>query len=249
MDNDGSKKNLQKPGSSTANDLAPIIQQMINAETEKLKARTFRRAKVSTIFQCYADILVEGSTVITKNVLIAPNVRLSVGDDVLVLSIGESGTNLVIMANVTKQFPVGQKVTFNWRGAHNGAAGSWSPLTFPPGGKNDPDPLININDTWNWWRPQDPGIQMLGFVNGWFEVHAILRFDDWAVGSARGIWWPGAVAPYSFLMAKDAGNRWATVFQGVRYCVGGEYLTMNTYQDATNGGAGANIHIEVERIA
>jgi hypothetical protein len=228
---------------NTANDLAPVIAQMIAAQTDANGSRDFKRALVSSVYECYADVLVEGNSVLTRNVIIGHGVKMKIGDQVLVLSIGDSGTNLMILANITRQMPIGHKMVFSWRSGV--PATGWNFPQFPyPAGK---DGIFTLNDTWNWWRPQDPQIQMRGHNGGWFRATFYLRMDDWNVNNVRGLRWQGSIEDAGF-MTREKDGRWTGTFVMTKYCVGGEQFYFDIYNDGP-GQHGLNITVEIERIA
>lgn len=82
------------------NALAEIIEQMVTRATEKIYNRTYKRGEVSAINGQFADVYVEGNPVATTNLPALYSYTPVVGHKVLIVSIGTSGANLVIMGRL-----------------------------------------------------------------------------------------------------------------------------------------------------
>lgn len=83
-----------------ANDIADIIEQQIAKATDRLAERTYKRGIISAVSGRKADVKIEGNTVATKGVICLGSYSPVVGHKVLVLSIGRTGANLVIMGSI-----------------------------------------------------------------------------------------------------------------------------------------------------
>lgn len=96
-----------------ANQIATIIENLINDKTDKIRNRRFQRgivAAVNGIIRC--DVYIEGNTVSTKNILCVDSYRPKVGDKVLVASLSDSGLNRVVLGGLSGDtalaaYPVG----------------------------------------------------------------------------------------------------------------------------------------------
>jgi hypothetical protein len=91
-------------------EIAKIIQNLIN-ENNKSISRMFKRGVVSSIAGQYANIYVEGNTVETKNVPSIGTHAPVVGEKVLMMSIGDTGANLVILGPIFASSPNSRTIT------------------------------------------------------------------------------------------------------------------------------------------
>lgn len=92
----------QNPGSGLdPNEIATIIQNLVKGATDKLSQRTYKRGIISAVTGQKASVKVEGNTVATPGVICLDNYRPQVNDKVLLLSIGDSGANLVILGRLS----------------------------------------------------------------------------------------------------------------------------------------------------
>lgn len=80
--------------------LADIIEQMIARRLDKLENRTYRRGVVASVNGQIADVYIEGSTVATEKIRSLRSYTPVVGHVVLVLSIGRTGANQVILGRI-----------------------------------------------------------------------------------------------------------------------------------------------------
>lgn len=84
----------------TAQPMARTINELIEKSNDKSLNRTFKRGIVGTVTGQYADVFIEGNSVSTKKILSLASYQPFEGHKVLVLSIGDSGTNLLILGRL-----------------------------------------------------------------------------------------------------------------------------------------------------
>lgn len=84
-----------------AKNLAEIIGQFVDNRNDKTINRTYKRGIVDKATKNTADVFVEGSTVATKNVLALDSYAPVKGDKVLIVSIGDTGANLIILGSIS----------------------------------------------------------------------------------------------------------------------------------------------------
>lgn len=111
------------------NDIAEIIDRLIKANL-KTSGHTFKRGIVSARNEQTADVKVEGNTTATQGIICIDAYKPFVGDKVLILSIGESGANLIVLGKISDT-----PKTSKWKDLSflNGAAnwgGGWPTLQY-----------------------------------------------------------------------------------------------------------------------
>lgn len=95
-------------------ELAQIIQDMVGNATTEVSDRTFKRGVVTAVdSNGYADVEVEGSATATQHLSSMASYSPTVGDKVLLLSIGTSGMNLLLLGKLANQRG-GVAVTNGW---------------------------------------------------------------------------------------------------------------------------------------
>lgn len=82
------------------NAIAETIEQMVNKGIEKIYNRTYKRGVIDTINGQFADVFIEGNTVATVAVPAVYSYLPVVGHKVLIVSIGTTGANLVILGRL-----------------------------------------------------------------------------------------------------------------------------------------------------
>lgn len=84
-----------------ANKVADSIERMIKKSNDNTVSRMYKRGVVATINGQYADVYIEGNPVSTKGILSLDSYTPKIGDKVLVLSIGDSGANQIILGGLS----------------------------------------------------------------------------------------------------------------------------------------------------
>lgn len=87
------------------NEIADIIDKRVKRATEKAFNKMYKRGIVASASGRYADVRIEGNSVATKGIPVLGNYNPVVGDKVLILSIGDTGTNLIIMGPIYASAP------------------------------------------------------------------------------------------------------------------------------------------------
>jgi hypothetical protein len=82
------------------NEMANIIDGMIKASSDRIANRTFKRGIISAINGQYCDVLIEGNPVATEKIVCLASYIPHVGDTVLILSVGTSGSNLLVLGAI-----------------------------------------------------------------------------------------------------------------------------------------------------
>lgn len=100
-----------------ATEIADIIQAYVKNADQKALNRTFKRGVIVDTDGQKADVEVEGNDTPTQGILSIGSYRPTVGDRVLVVSIGESGANLLILGSIKTA----------------GTEGKWLPLPLSNG--------------------------------------------------------------------------------------------------------------------
>lgn len=82
------------------NALAETIEQMVNKGIEKIYNRTYKRGEIAAINGQFADVYIEGNTVATLKVPALFSYTPVIGHKVMIVSIGTTGANLVILGRL-----------------------------------------------------------------------------------------------------------------------------------------------------
>lgn len=82
------------------NQIAETIDRLIKANL-KSSGHTYKRGIVSAFSHQTADVKVEGNTTATQGIICIDSYKPFIGDKVLILSIGESGANLIVLGKLT----------------------------------------------------------------------------------------------------------------------------------------------------
>lgn len=95
--------------------IAQLIKQEIDKRFGDLANRTFYRGEITAVEGVKADVKIEGSSAALPNVLCIASYTPAVGEKVLVLNIGTTGTNFLIIGKIDQdsnspQFPVGAAI-------------------------------------------------------------------------------------------------------------------------------------------
>lgn len=106
--------------------MAQIIGQFIDDRNERIINRTFKRGIVSAVDGTRADVKVDGSDVATKNVLCLASYAPFIGDKVLLLSIGDTGANLVVLGVLENRTAAQQTDANGWRLERRDGKRVWS---------------------------------------------------------------------------------------------------------------------------
>lgn len=80
--------------------LAQMVSQFVRRETDKTQNRMFKRGVIDSVVGQKADVFIDGATVTTQSVLCIDSYTPQVGDKVLIISIGSSGANLIIIGSI-----------------------------------------------------------------------------------------------------------------------------------------------------
>lgn len=100
----------------SAQELANLIFNQVQKSTEKVSDRTFKRGVIVEVnANGTSDVEVEGSPVATENILSLASYSPKVGDKVLLLSIGNTGTNLLILGALVNRVGDTQVGTSAWQ--------------------------------------------------------------------------------------------------------------------------------------
>ena len=84
-----------------ANRIAAIFEQQIDAKINRLQNRTYKRGVVTAVSGAKADVEIEGNPVATQGIPSLVSYVPHVGDKVVILSIGTTGANLLILGSLT----------------------------------------------------------------------------------------------------------------------------------------------------
>lgn len=92
------------------NDIAATIKSLMDSSIDKVQNRTFKRGVIAAVTGWTADVYVAGNTTTTtKKVISLASYQPTVGDKVLMLSIGDSGANLVILGKLPSNTAAGAR--------------------------------------------------------------------------------------------------------------------------------------------
>lgn len=95
-----------------ATQIAELIRREIDKQFNKISEKTFYRGVITAAHGVKANVALEGSSASLPNILCLSGYGPTVGDKVLVLSIGNTGTNFVVVGKIDENanspyFPVG----------------------------------------------------------------------------------------------------------------------------------------------
>ena len=119
------------------NDIATTIKRLVDSATEKLSQRTYKRGIIASVSGSKASVYVEGNTTATPGVITLGTYQPKPNDKVLLLSIGETGANLVILGPLADDTTTKRKVVVNLQYLGSAAANAWNQftVTIPNGQK------------------------------------------------------------------------------------------------------------------
>lgn len=80
--------------------IADTIENLVQEAVDKPINKTFKRGIVASYQGQFANVYVEGNTVATQNIICLSSYAPAIGDKVLVLSIGSTGSNLVVLGSL-----------------------------------------------------------------------------------------------------------------------------------------------------
>ena len=89
------------------NEIASIIENLVNDSTDKIRNKTFKRGIIDEIVteNQYCSVFVEGNSTSTPDVLSLASYKPFSGDKVLMVSIGSTGANLLILGSIEASPP------------------------------------------------------------------------------------------------------------------------------------------------